>query len=158
MNKHIKIIAMQAVFLIFVIVLLYILYPKTNIDVNGDFVKFSSINAKVIMISNNPDFSNPRYIEIAPGENVTFDFTPGTYYYKPDNGIIQGLKKEFTIESQVGMRVEKKENDSNLVNIGNVKINVTKSKNGMMVGRIILEPEGREKIEDKDEMYKGGQE
>jgi len=65
------------------------------------------------------------------------------------------LKNEFTIETEVGMKIER-ENESELVNVGNVKINVTRSKSGMMVGHIILEPNASKKIEDKGE-YAGRQ-
>ena len=47
------------------------------------------------------------------------------------------------------MKINKKENESELKNIGNVKINVTRTKEGVMVGRIILEPDEAEKIEDE---------
>lgn len=146
--KHRIIIAMQAVFLILVFSVLYLLYPRVNVEVDKDWVKFNSINAKVIMISENPDFSNPRYIEIEKGRNLSFNLKPGTYYWKPDNGIVSGLKNEFKIEPEVGMKLEKEENETNLVNVGNVKLNVTKNKEGVMVGHIILEPEQAEKIED----------
>jgi hypothetical protein len=147
MNKHMKVIIMQSVFLIGVLIAIYFLYPKMNVDVNGDRVRFNSINAHVVMISENPDFSNPRYIDMNEIENVSFGLNPGTYYYKASNGFISGFKKEFTIGSEVGMNLKKEGNETGLVNVGNVKINVTK-KGGVMVGHIILEPEQEEKIED----------
>lgn len=139
----------QAVFLVLVIALLYSFYPRANVDVNGNWIKFNSINANVIMISENPDFSNPRYIDLSEGKNLSLSLNPGTYYWKSDNGIIEGMKHEFTIESEVGLGINKTENETDLVNIGNVKINVTKGGDGVMVGHIILEPDESEKIEDK---------
>ena len=62
MNKHIKIIGIQAIFLIAVLIVIYFLYPKTEVNVNENLVDFKSINANVIIISENPDFSNPRYL------------------------------------------------------------------------------------------------
>jgi len=150
MSKH-KIIIMQAIFLVAVLTAVYLLYPKTNIEVNGDLVKFGSINSNVIIISENPDFSNPRYLDLEESKEISFNLEPGTYYWKSDNGIIEGFKKEFTIESEVGMKINRNKseeiNDADLVNIGNVKINVTKE-GGTMVGHIILEPEESEGIED----------
>jgi hypothetical protein len=157
MKKHIKIIAVQFLFLILIGIIIYMLYPKTNAVVNGNFVKFNSINANVIVISENPDFSNPRYIEMQGRNNISFDLKPGKYYWKSDNGIIEGLKNEFIIDSEVGLGINRTENESNLVNIGNVKINITKTKNGMMVGHIILDVEESEKIEDNGN-YIGRQE
>lgn len=157
MNNHLKIIIGQGIFLMIVLIAIYFIYPKTGLEVNGNSVNFKSINANVIMISENPDFSNSRYIEVGEGKNSSFNLKPGKYYWKSDNGIISSFKNEFEIKSEVGMMINKTENESNLVNIGNVKLKVSKSENGMMVGKIILEPSENEKIEDKNESYTGGQ-
>ena len=146
--KHKWIIVGQAIFLIIVIAIIYILYPKTSTQLNGNIVKFDSVNAKVIIISNNPDFSNPRYIDLSERNNITFDLEPGTYYWKSDNGLIEGISHKFTIDSEVGMNLNDSLNESDLVNIGNVKINVTRNSNGVMVGHIILDPDQSEKVDD----------
>lgn len=156
MNKHMMIITAQAIFLVLVLAGIYLFYPRTFVDINGNWVKFNSINAKVIMISENPDFSNPRYIDLSERKNISYNLNPGIYYWKSDNGIIEGMKHEIVIESDVGMKINKTENETDLVNIGNVKINVTKSKEGIMVGHIILEPDESEKIKDEGQ-YTGGQ-
>lgn len=157
MNKHLKIIIGQGIFLVMVITALYFMYPRAEINVNGNFVKFNSINANVIIISENPDFSNPRYINLNETKNFSFNLSPGKYYWKSDNGVISGFKNEFTIDSKVGLLINRSENESDLVNVGNVKINVTKSEGGIMVGHIILEPDEREGINDKNETYTGRQ-
>ena len=158
MNKHLRIVIAQGIFLIIVVSALYFMYPRAEVDVNGNSVRFSSINANVIMISENPDFSNPRYIDLTDIENISFNLNPGKYYWKSDNGIISGFKNEFTIDSKVGLSIIRTENESDLVNVGNVKIKVSKSDNGVMVGHIILEPEESENISDKEnEGYTGGQ-
>jgi len=150
-----KIIMMQTIFLIAVIIVVYFLYPRAEIDVNGEWVRFDSINANVIMISENPDFSNPRFLDLSERDNISFNLNPGTYYWKSDNGIIQGLKNQFIIDSEIGLGVNQTEDDLDLVNIGNVKINVTKE-GGVMVGHIVLEPDESEKIDD-DGKYIGRQ-
>jgi len=143
-----KIIIVQGIFLVVVLSVVYILYPKTNINLNGNLVSFNSVNANVIIISENPDFSNPFYLNISEKNNISLILQPGTYYWKSDNGIVQGLKNEFTIESEVGLNINRVENETDLVNIGNVKINVTKDDNGVVVGHVILEPDESEKIND----------
>jgi hypothetical protein len=148
MKKHMKIIIVQGIFLVVVLSVVYILYPKTNINLNGNLVSFNSVNANVIIISENPDFSNPFYLNISEKNNISLILQPGTYYWKSDNGIVQGLKNEFTIESEVGLNINRVENETDLVNIGNVKINVTKDDNGVVVGHVILEPDESEKIND----------
>jgi hypothetical protein len=150
--KNKKIIIMQIIFLVVVVFGIYLIYPKTAVDLDGNNVRFNSINARVIMISENPDFSNPRFIDLE--ENVSFPLKPGTYYWKADNGIIEGFKNEFTIDSEVGLGID--EEESKLENIGNVKLNVTKNKQGVMVGHIILEPDETEDLEDAE--YVGRQE
>jgi len=121
-----KIIIGQIVFLIVAVGIVFMLYPRMSVSVNGNVVKVNSGNAKAIIISENPDFSGSRYIEL----------------------------KEQDI-------VYEKEDEDELVNIGNVKINVTKSKSGVMVGHIILEPEESEEIagaeNQEDIEYKGGE-
>ena len=156
MNKHIKIIGIQAIFLIAVLIVIYFLYPKTEINVNENLVDFKSINANVIILSENPDFSNPRYLKIEEGENATLNLNPGTYYWKADNGIIKGMKNEITINSEVGIEINRTENKSKLVNVGNVKINVTRNKEGVLIGYVTLGPDESKEIEDKGE-YTGRQ-
>ena len=160
MNKHIKIIiAAQMIFLIIVASVLYFFYPKTNLNIGGNLVSFNSINANVIVLSENLDFSNPRYIDFERRKSISFALESGTYYWKASNSLIESLKNKFTIDSEVGMRIDReKDNESELVNIGNVKINVTKTKSGTMLGHIILQPNESEKIEDEaDDKYIGRQ-
>lgn len=148
MKKHLAIILVQGLFLFLIASLVYYFYPTTNATVDKDWVNFNSINANVIMISENPDFSNPRYLDLTQRKNISLNLNPGTYYWKSDNGIIEGLRHEFVVNSEVGMKVDKSDNQSNLVNIGNVKINVTRNKEGVLVGNVILSPEQYEQIED----------
>jgi hypothetical protein len=155
MNTHIKIIGAQAIFLIVIIGVVYFMYPWIDINVNGNDINFKSINANVIIISENPDFSNSRYLEMGKNENISLNLRPGTYYWKSGNSYIQGLGRKFEIKSEVGMEIE---NGSDLVNIGNVKINVTRTKEGVMVGYIVLEPNESEKVDNnKSDQYIGRQ-
>jgi len=153
MNSRIKIIGIQLILLAAVMAAVYFAYPRINLSVQGNSIYIEPENANIIIISENPDFSNSKYINI--GKNLSLTLKPGTYYWKSGNGIIEGFENKFVIESDVGLKVEK-ENDTELVNIGNVKINVSKTKEGVLVGHIILEPNQSEKIEDAGR-YTGGQ-
>jgi len=146
MMKH-KFIILELILVVGVLSFIYFAYPKAVVNVEDDFVKFSSINANVIMISENPDFSNPRYLIFNETDEMGFRLKPGNYYWKPENNLIKGFQGEFVIDSEVGLD---KVNDS-LVNVGNVKLNVSKAEDGTMVGHIILEPEEVKEIEDKGE-------
>ncbi len=144
----------QLILVALFLVAVFIFYPRANLELNGNTVMFSSGNAKLIIISNNPDFSNPRFVDIE--ENVSFNLKPGTYYWKASNGIIEGFSDEFTIDSDVGLQIIEKDGNYTLKNVGDVKINVSKTKDGGFVGRIILEPDDISDIENKG-VYAGRQ-
>lgn len=150
MLNHKIIIIMQIIFVAVALLALYILYPKAKAEISGNAIVFDNENAKFLIISENKNFENAGYIEIS--DNLSLSLKPGTYYWKTSNGIIESIAKKIVIESEVGMKIE---NESEIVNIGNVQLNVTKNKEGIMVGNIILEPEQKEKIENLD--YIGGQ-
>ena len=151
--KH-KIILVQGIFLVVVAIALYMLYPKTILELNGNVVNFKAVNANVIVLSENPDFSNPRYFDMSENKNAIFELPTGTYYWKSANKFIQGLENKFIIDSEVGLKInrnESEDNESEIENIGNVKVNITRTKEGIMVGHIILQPDETEKITDKEE-------
>lgn len=149
-NKHMKIVSLQIIIILAVLGVVYFLYPKIDVSVDGTNVNFKTINANLIVLSENSDFSNPRYLDFENRNNITFSLNPGTYYWKASNGYIEGLSKEFTIDSEVGMTLEVEENSTKLANVGNVKLNVSRNKDGMMVGHIILETEDEEEIKSGD--------
>lgn len=154
-NKHMKIIGIQILIIMTVFMVVYMLYPRAEAKISGNIIKFKTTNANVIAISENPDFSNPRYLDFE-NNAINLSLNPGTYYWRASNSYIEGLTKEFTVESEVSMKVDIEDNATKLVNIGNVKLNVTKNKEGMMVGYIILEPTETEEIANEGE-YLGGQ-
>ena len=133
---------------------LFIFYPRANLELQGNVVKFDAWNAEVIILSANPDFSNPRYVHIE--ENVSFNLKPGTYYWKASNGILEGFGNEFEIKSEVGLEIIEKGDEKELKNVGNVKVNISKTSDGGFVGYIILEPDENTNIEDEGE-YTGRQ-
>jgi len=152
-KKTMKIVGIQLTVIIVFMLAVYFLYPKTEVEISGNAVRFDTINADIIVLSENPDFSNPRYLEFQGKDNLTFNLKPGTYYWKASNNYLEGLSNEFTIESEVSMKVDIEENATKLVNIGNVKLNVTRNKNGLMVGHIILEPSEKEEIVNEGEYF-----
>jgi len=159
MNKHIKIITIQIIFLALIVFALYFIYPKTTINVSGETLNIKTINGNVVAISEDKEFSSPRYFEVSKNKGILVDLPPGKYYIQSSNGVLKGLKKEIVIDSEVGMNINRKENDSELVNIGNVKINITKNKDGGITGHVVLEPDQIEKIEEQlNESYVGRQE
>ena len=147
--RHKIFIVAQVAFILIILGVLLILYPRARLELDGNKVNFNSINANIIILSANPDFSNPRYIDIE--ENISFSLKPGRYYWKAGNGIIESLSKEFEIDSEIGLRILEKNDSYELQNVGNVKVNITKTKDGGFVGHIILEPEESEEIDNTGE-------
>jgi len=146
-------IVMQTAIAVIALLSFVFVYPRVALSINGNTVNFNPINARTIIISNNPDFSNSRYVDL--DSNTTFNLKPGKYYWKASNGIVSGISKEFIIESEVALKIEEIDNEKELINVGNVKLNVSRTKDGMFVGNIILEPEEGEKI--SEEEYTGRQ-
>lgn len=145
----------QLILVALFLVAVFILYPRANLELNGNTVRFSSGNAKLIIISNNPDFSNSRYIDMNDSA-ISFNLKPGTYYWKASNDIIEGFSDKFTIDSDIGLQIIEKGGNYTLKNVGDVKINVSRTKDGGFVGRIILEPDDISDIENKG-IYTGRQ-
>lgn len=152
--KHKLFIIVQLILVVAVLVGIFVLYPRASLELSGNTVRFSAGNARLIVLSNSPDFSNPRYIDIK--DNVTFNLKPGTYYWKASNGIIESFSDEFRIDSEVGLQILEKNDSYELKNVGDVKINVSRTSDGRFVGRIILEPEQAEEIENEG-VYTGRQ-
>lgn len=153
MVKSKYVIMCQGLFLVLVFGMVLVFYPRAETSVSGNAVRFSS-DADIIIISENPDFSNSRYINLSEVGNASFRLKHGTYYWRADNGIILGGVNEFTIDSEVDLEID---NDSNLINIGNVILNVSENSDGILIGNVILGPGQMEKIENIDETYVGRQ-
>lgn len=153
-NHHYFIIG-QIVFLLFIGGLLYYNYPHVDYVVNGNVVKFSSLNSDTIIISTSEDFSAPRYITFEK-KDVFVNLEPGVYYWKPVHSFMKGWTGIIEIPPEVGVVLNNNQNNSNatIENVGNVKIKVSKTQDGVMVGHIILEPEENESVENKGR-YKG---
>jgi hypothetical protein len=154
-GKHRMIIAGQIGFLLIVFGLVYFLYPKVVFDVEGDLIRFNSINSNVIIMSKNPDFSNPKYVNLEDKE-ILIKLKPGKYYWKSANNFIKSFENEIEIDSEIGLRINEKDGEKELQNIGNVKLNITRGENGALVGNIILDDKQFEMIEDEGK-YTGGQ-
>lgn len=153
--KHKWFIFGQLILVALILIAVFVFYPRANLELNGNTVRFSAENANLIIISNNPDFSNPRYIDINESV-VSFNLKPGTYYWKASNEILESFANEFVIESEVGLQIIEKDGDYSLKNVGDVRVNVSKTKDGRFVGRIILEPDASNEIENNG-VYTGGQ-
>jgi len=144
-----KIIMIEIIFVLLVVLTIFALYPRINYSVSGDVVRFTSINSNVLIFSKNEDFSNSRYVNFE-NDKAFVKLEPGKYYFKSANNYIKGFKNEIEMDSEVGIVVNRGEDEGvEIENIGNVKINITKTKDGLTIGYIQLSPTESEEIEDK---------
>ena len=151
MRRNIKITGIQVLLLAVLFLGIFMLYPRVDYSLNNNFLHFSSINANVIMISKSPDFNDTRYIDLRSVDDVSINLEPGKYYWKPYNSFIEGRVKEIEIDPFVTLGINDDGENDTLVNLGNVRLNVTKGKDGKMVGRVILDPEESDTDESADE-------
>ncbi|MEN9626397.1 MAG: hypothetical protein RL557_725 [archaeon] len=144
----------QIAFIMIVAGALYFVYPHVDYTLSGNVVHFNSENSHILIFSQSPDFSNPKYVNFDEGGYLKLN--AGTYYWKPANSFVTGFSKSFTIDSEAVLELRRDNGDISMKNIGNVKINITKSEGGLMVGHIILEPEQSDITEDTG-TYVGGE-
>ena len=81
---------------------------------------------------------------------------PGLYYWKVRNGFRESGVQNFTIQSHVGLNIEEREENYELQNSGNVELNVTKEKSGI-VSEIVLDIGEFTEVEKDDSIYEGVQ-
>ena len=113
--------------------------PIDDLETSNTSILFSFENANVILIDDNPDFSSPE--EIFVEDNLVINFKPGVYYWRI-KGISESTVRKLTIVSEVNLKVRKAEGDQenkyDLVNAGNVPLEVDIFENGSLRTDVIL--------------------
>jgi hypothetical protein len=154
------IVGVQLIFLTGVVFFLYVFAPRMDYPFDGALleqngVEFRFRNANFILIDDNPDFSSPMKISSSEIEGKKLVFEEGTYYWKAE-GILSGVSKEFTINSNVGLELV--EENSSLKNVGTVQLNVSKENSDGSEGVVILDVEIEYPVNMSDEVvYRGEQ-
>lgn len=152
-----KMIITEVILILLIVIMIYILYPKIDYSISGEVVRFTSENSDLMIFSENIDFSNPKYVNFENNKAIV-KLEPGKYYLKAANNFVKGFVKVIEINSKVGLGINRDESDEvEIENIGNVKINITKTEEGITVGYIQLSPSDSEEIED-DGLYTGREE
>ncbi len=141
------IVIVQAILIFGILLFVFASYPRISVNVLGSVVNFNSSNTKIIVISQSPDFSDAKYVEIK--ENLSLRLAPGVYYWKARNNLLEGFENRFSVDSEVGLNIERENNDTELVNMGNVRVNITRDKGGILAGHIVLDPNETQTIEDE---------
>ena len=138
-----NILLIQLAILIVIAIGLFLIYPKVGISISGNVVNFSGDG--IIVISDNPDFINPRYVDLK--NNSEIKLRPAVYYWKPDNGIIEGFVNSFVIDSEddniADETIIDRTDETESVNEDSVRVKIEKTDDGV-IGRIVLGPEDQE--------------
>jgi len=129
-SKH-KILVIDGVFIVGTLAVLlgmFLYYqPVLNSPDNGarvtGAVLFSFEKANEILIDDNLDFSSPR--RILAEDDLVINLEPGIYYWKVRNdGILNSEIRKLEVNSQVALRLEESEKGYDLVNAGDVPLDV----------------------------------
>ncbi len=130
-------------------------YPKDNAILNKKDIGFKFKNANVILVDTNKDFSSPKEIDLDSLNITNILFEPGVYYWRAI-GILKSPIRKFTINSNVGLELDKE--NSTLKNIGDVQLNITKKNNLGVSGLVILDIDVEYPVQlEANTTYHGGQ-
>lgn len=153
-----KIIIAEIILVIGILIYLFFsIIPKQIYPLNGaviiepNFV-FEIENGQEVLLSIYEDFRDYAVLN----ENSEVNLAPGTYYWKVRNNFIESEMRIFTIKGNIGLRIIEGENSSNLINSGNVDLDVEK-KTGQKVTGFILGINEIKKIEKDNSTYEGSQ-
>jgi len=122
-----------------------VISPQDDLETTSTEVLFEFSKADKILLDDNLEFSSPE--EIYAENNLIVNLKPGTYYWKVI-GIDESEIRELTIKSKVDLRLQKSADGKyEVVNAGNVGLDVEIFNKGDFVGRVILEPKISEEFE-----------
>lgn len=106
--------------------------PKYDSVTTDRLVEFNVFGfADKILIDDNPEFYSPMTKE----KPFIIDLEPGVYYWKAEKSILTG---KFTIQSEVGIQLEKLEDKYRVNNTGNVEVDLGIEKKGILTGAAVL--------------------
>lgn len=158
-SKWIERIDFAVVFFSFIILIWIVGYsaplvisPQDDLETTSTAVLFEFSNADKILLDDNLDFSSPE--EIYAENNLIINLKPGVYYWKVV-GFEESEIRELTIKSKVDLRLqESADGKYEVVNAGNVGLDVEIFNKGTFVGKTVLEPE-ESSVEEGDKFVGG---
>jgi len=109
--------------------------PADNFITGNTSVLFSFENAENILIDDNPEFTSPETINVR--DSLVVKLSPGTYYWKVQ-GTLKNEIRKLTILSEVDLKLKKTGEGYEVVNSGNVALNVEVYDNETLTGKIVL--------------------
>ena len=120
-----------------------VIAPLDGLETSGS-VLFKFEKADKILIDDNLEFSSPEEYNVQ--NNLVINLKPGKYYWKI-TGVLESEIREFTIKSEVDLRVNENEGGYEVVNSGNERLNVEVYEHGVLSGNVVLDVDDGEGIE-----------
>jgi len=99
----------------------FVIAPLNDYQTSGTAVLFSIEKADILLIDDNPDFTTPDKYMIKDGLKI--NLKPGKYYWKAV-GVLGSEVRTLTINSEVKLELKKIGENYDVVNAGNVRLNV----------------------------------
>ena len=110
---------------------------STDFILAAPILVFETEAADVILIDDNVNFTSP--MKIYAKDNLAVNLEPGRYYWKLD-GILPSEIRTLQIESKVELKLRETSEGYELVNGGNINLNVKVYSNGSKIGEMLLKP------------------
>jgi len=114
-----------------------VISPLDDLVTTNTSVLFSFERGDSILLDDNKDFSSPERIHAR--DNVVINLKPGVYYWKVE-GDLESDTYKLTIKSLVDLKIVNSEEGHNVINAGNVPLNVSVYGHSIMTGQVISGP------------------
>lgn len=136
-----KYVVVELVALVGIILVLTVFTPKIiGIEREDESTFFKFRNAHTILVDDNKDFSSPEKIT-----DREIELDPGKYYWKAVGILGESEQGNFSIDSRVVVSMKVEERKAYVKNEGNVPVNATEKRGGVITGRMVIE-EGEEEV------------
>lgn len=152
-NKTMKVLILEVGLFALIVFGLLFLTPKINGVDNQDRITFFKFaNAHAILVDDNPDFSSPEQIN-----EGAVKLKPGEYYWKAIGVLGESKVGIFSIDSEVIISMNITSNRTFIINKGNVPVNLTQKKDGVISGNMIIDVNSQEEFSNDIEEFEARQ-
>ena len=116
-------------------------------DIITDNFTFEFKNARELLISTNPEFTNPIILK----KDFKINLPPGTYYWKVRGLIRESEVRNFTIKTRAEFILNESKTRYKLTNLGNVILNITEKSHNKTIGELIINVGESKEVEKKNQ-------
>ncbi|PXY71259.1 hypothetical protein CXX78_00255 [Candidatus Parvarchaeota archaeon] len=123
-----------------------IIAPIDDLVTTENSILFEFEKASLILIDDNPEFTSPKKINVE--NNLVINLQPGFYYWKIV-GALSSEIREFTIKSEINLKLKKSdsgEDSYQIINAGNLDLDVDILQMGEITGNIILKVDEEKEV------------